>query len=180
MNATPGDLTYAPHVGATARERPDPLPPPGYRLLRARVRVGEGPDDLAEAGRIVTMWGMHRAAGFRVAADEPRARPGVVVDASLGAGPLRLPAPCRVVWTVDEPDRVGFAYGSLPGHPLTGEEAFEVERAEDGAVWLKVTAFSRGATWYTRAAWPLVGVVQRAMARWYGRSLRRTVRARQR
>ena len=37
-------------------------------------------------------------------------------------GPVR--APCRVVYVVDEPDRRGFAYGTLPGHPeIDGELA---------------------------------------------------------
>ena len=39
-------------------------------------------------------------------------------------GPVR--APCRVVYVVDEPDRRGFAYGTLPGHAESGEERFVV------------------------------------------------------
>ena len=35
-------------------------------------------------------------------------------------------APCRVVYVVDEPDRRGFAYGTLTGHPESGEELFTV------------------------------------------------------
>ena len=39
-------------------------------------------------------------------------------------GPVQ--APCRVVYVVDEPDRRGFAYGTLPGHAESGEELFLV------------------------------------------------------
>ena len=35
-----------------------------------------------------------------------------------------LQAPCRVVYVIDEPDIRGFAYGTLPGHPESGEERF--------------------------------------------------------
>ncbi|WP_049581015.1 DUF1990 family protein, partial [Streptomyces sp. SBT349] len=128
-------------VGAT--RRPEDLPPPGYRLMRLRKRVGRGDADLAAAGDAVVRWRMHRAAGLRVEAEEAEAAPGVAVRVGFGLGPLRLWAPCRVVWTVREDGRVGFGYGTLPGHPVRGEEAFLVERAADGTVWLTVTAFSR-------------------------------------
>ncbi|SIP67631.1 hypothetical protein BN9982_740001 [Mycobacterium tuberculosis] len=36
-----------------------------------------------------------------------------------------LRAPCRVVYVIDEPDVRGFGYGTLPGHPVSGEERRE-------------------------------------------------------
>jgi uncharacterized protein (UPF0548 family) len=36
-----------------------------------------------------------------------------------------------VVWTVDEPNRIGFGYGTLQGHPESGEESFVVSREDD-------------------------------------------------
>jgi uncharacterized protein (UPF0548 family) len=41
---------------------------------------------------------------------------------------------------VDEPGRRGFAYGTLPGRPETGEEAFVVEKTNDD-VYLVIRAF---------------------------------------
>ncbi|MFH8583722.1 DUF1990 family protein [Streptomyces celluloflavus] len=87
--------------------------------------------------------------------------------------PLRLRAPCRVVWSVAEEDRVGFAYGTRDGHPERGEEAFTVTLRADGSVWFTVTAFSRPDRFWTRLAGPLVPVLQRAYARHCGRTLRR-------
>ncbi|MDT0310566.1 DUF1990 domain-containing protein [Streptomyces sp. DSM 44917] len=165
-----GTLTYR-EAGAT--RDPARLPPPGYRLLRTGTELGRGRAVFEAAGDALLGWGMHRAAGLGVAATAPRAAPGVRVTVTAGAGPLRLNAPCEVVWTVEEPDRRGFAYGTLPGHPVSGEEAFEVVRRPDGSVRLTVTAFSRGAAWYARAAGPLGRVAQRAAARRYGRALRR-------
>jgi uncharacterized protein (UPF0548 family) len=131
-----------------------------------------GRDGLREAGDAVLGWRMHEAAGVRMRASAPRAAPGVTVTSELGIGPVRLVAPCRVVWTVDDDGRAGFGYGTLPGHPECGEEAFVVRRDPDG-VWFTVTAFSRPARWYTRAAGPIVPLFQRAYAHRLGRALRR-------
>ena len=49
-------------------------------------------------------------------------------------GPWKVREPIEVVAVVDEPDRQGFAYGTLTGHPLRGEEAFIVERLPDGSL----------------------------------------------
>ncbi|MEU9123364.1 DUF1990 domain-containing protein [Streptomyces sp. NPDC048506] len=162
------DVNY-PEQGGTRRT---PLPP-GYHHLHEEVPIGRGPEVLAAAGEAITTFRMHRAAGAVIRADAPRAAPGVAVEVSLGIGPLRLRAPCRVVWTVAEEDRIGFAYGTREGHPECGEEAFLAERRPDGSVWFVVTAFSRPAARLTRFGGPLVPVAQRQYARHLGRTLRR-------
>jgi uncharacterized protein (UPF0548 family) len=166
--STVDDLTYA-EVGAT---RAGPLPP-GYRHLRYRTRLGR--DDLADAGTAVLTFAMQRAAGVRIRSSAPMAALGVSVTSGLGIGPLRLWAPCRVVWVEQSEDRAGFAYGTLPGHPERGEESFLVSRDGAGDVWLAVTAFSLPASWYTRAAGPVVPVFQAGYARLCGRALRRVL-----
>ncbi|MEU8995711.1 DUF1990 domain-containing protein [Streptomyces caniferus] len=162
------DLNY-PEEGATRR---GPLPA-GYHHLREELPIGHGRAVLAAAGDAITTFRMHRAAGTRIRATAPRAAPGVGVEVALGIGPLRLRAPCTVVWTVDEEDRIGFAYGAREGHPECGEEAFVAELRGDGAVWFTVTAFSRPARAVTRLAGPLVPVFQRQYVRHLGRTLRR-------
>ncbi|WP_371495929.1 DUF1990 domain-containing protein [Kitasatospora sp. NBC_00374] len=167
MTATP--FSYR-EVGATTR--PGPLPD-GYHHLHHRVLIGHGRDVLEAAGAAVTTWRMHREAGVRVHSPAGRAEAGVRVDCAVGAGPLRIVAPCRVVWAAREPDRIGFSYGTLGGHPERGEEAFVVELDAALAVWFTVTAFSRPARWYTRLAGPAVPVLQKLYARRCGRVLRR-------
>ncbi|MCB5910214.1 DUF1990 family protein [Streptomyces pinistramenti] len=162
------DFSY-PEVGATLRS---PLPA-GYSHLHVEVPIGHGRAVFAAAGEAVTTFRMHRASGVGIRADAGRAAPGVEVEVSLGVGPLRLPAPCRVVWRADEEDRIGFGYGTRTGHPECGEEGFVVTIRADGSVWFTVTAFSRPATLLTRLAGPLVPVAQRAYARRCGRTLRR-------
>ncbi|MCX5380211.1 DUF1990 family protein [Streptomyces sp. NBC_00091] len=164
-------LSY-PDRGATLRQ---PLPA-GYHHLHHRTRIGRGRAAFEAAGSAVTGFRMHRATGATVRADGPAAT-GARVEIGLGAGPLRITVPCEVVWTTDAPDRAGFAYGTLTGHPECGEESFLVELAADGTVWFEVTAFSRPAAWYTRLAGPLVPLLQRGYARLLGHHLRRLAAA---
>lgn len=156
-----------PEVGATRQARL----PAGYRHLAHRSRLP--PQALRAAAEALMSWRMHRGIGLRVDVSEPRAAVGASVTSRLGPGRFGVPAPCRVVWTVDEPDRVGFAIGTLPGHPARGEESFVVSRAGDGTVWFTVTSFSRPARWYVRAAGPMVPLLQRAYARRCAQVLRR-------
>ena len=58
-------------------------------------------------------WGMQRGSGLGVQASSEVVLVDAIVVVRLGF----LPAPCRVVYVVDEPDVRGFGYGTLPGHP---------------------------------------------------------------
>ncbi|MFC8235105.1 DUF1990 family protein [Streptomyces sp. NPDC058232] len=165
-------LTY-PEVGAT---RLGPLPD-GYHHLHHRVAVGRGRADFETAGAAVTAWRMHRTSGARVQASTVRAEAGTSVRVSIGVGPFRFTAPCEVVWTAYEKERIGFAYGTRRHHPECGEECFVVDLADDGTVWFTVLAFSRPVGWYARLAGPLVPMAQRMYARRLGTALRGIVSA---
>jgi uncharacterized protein (UPF0548 family) len=95
------------------------------------------------------------------------------LEVRLRLGPLTVPV--RVVRVVDEPDRRGFVYGTLPGHPETGEEAFLVERDADGT-WIKVRAFSRPARWYSRLGGPVTSWMQRRYTERYVAAAEKAVR----
>lgn len=156
-------LTYA-EVGAT---REPAMPTTGYRHLEKRVALGSGEDAFQRARVTVFTWGVQRGAGLLVfpADKPPRADLTVLVVTRLG--PLRVIAPCRVLWKVDEPNRAGFGYGTLPGHPASGEEAFLVERDPGGEVSAVVRAFSRPATWYSRLGAPVTRLMQSRMTEAY-------------
>ena len=156
------DVTY-PEVGATFDGR---ALPPGYRHARRSARIGSSRAAFDRAAHSLMTWQMHRRCGMRVTATSSRASVGAQVTTSLGVGPLRLTMPCAVVWTVDEPSRVGFAYGTLPGHPAGGEEAFVME-FDDEAVQFTVTAFSRPATWYAKLGGPVTVLAQDFAVRRY-------------
>ena len=151
-------LTY-PDVGATAADMPG-----GYRHVRATRRIGSGRDRFERAGDAVVRYGMLRGAGVRVSATAEVARPGADVLGRLGP----FLAPCRVVYVIDEPDRRGFAYGSLPGHAVRGEEMFAVRYdPADGGVYAEVAAFSRPATWWSRLGAPVLRLAQQVVTRRY-------------
>jgi uncharacterized protein (UPF0548 family) len=162
-----------PEAGATRDGGPLPG---GYRHVRYRARVGRGRDAFERASDTVLTWRMHAALHLRPRPERPRAEPGTRVELALG--PIR--ARCAVVWTLEEPHRRGFAYGTLPGHPERGEESFLVEWDEQDEVWLTITVFSVGAVWYTRAAGPLVPWFQRAYALCCAAVVRRAAHGRDR
>ena len=155
-------LTY-PEVGATAGP-----PPPGYRHLGFVSRVGAGHQRFEEAADAVMHWGMQRGAGLRVEASSEVVTVGAVVVVKMGF----LKAPCRVVYVIDEPDVRGFAYGTLPGHPESGEERFVVRHDPvTAAVFAEVSAFSRPATWWSKAGGPFTSLAQRVIAKRYVRAV---------
>ena len=78
-------------------------------------------------------------------------------------------APFRVTRVVHEPDRVGFAYGTLPGHPEVGEEAFLVRRVGAETVF-ELRALSRPAFPYSLAA-PVGLLLQQRFSDRYLRAL---------
>jgi uncharacterized protein (UPF0548 family) len=157
-------LTY-PEVGATA----DGRLPPGYGHLHLEAQIGTGQQRFEQAADAVMHWGMQRGAGLRVQASSEVAELDAVVLVRM-MGFLR--APCRVVYVIDEPDVRGWAYGTLPGHPECGEERFAVRRDPNtSAVFAEVSAFSRPATWWSKASGPLVSVAQRIIAKRYLRAV---------
>ncbi len=156
-------LSYS-EVGATVAAEL----PAGYGHLRVEKQIGTGQQRFEQAADAVMRWGMQRGAGLRVQASSEVAEVDTVVLVRMGF----LPAPCRVVYVIDEPDIRGFAYGTLPGHPESGEERFVVRRdPTTSAVFAEVSAFSRPATWWSKAGRPLVSVAQRVIAQRYLRGV---------
>lgn len=156
-------LTY-PEVGATATGRL----PAGYNHLDVSTQIGTGRQRFEQAADDVMHWGMQRNAGLRVRASSETA----VVSAVVLVGIAFLRAPCRVVYVIDEPDVRGFGYGTLPGHPVSGEERFAVRcDPMTSVVFAEVLSFSRPATWASKAAGPLGAVTQRFIAQRYLRAV---------
>jgi uncharacterized protein (UPF0548 family) len=161
------ELTY-PEAGSSLGDLPA-----GYHHVRRSRRVGAGTELFDRAGERVLRFGLQRGAGLDVVASTETAQPGTTVLTVLPLGPVGILAPCRVVWVLDEPRRRGFAYGTLPGHPVSGEEAFVLERSDDGSVVLTIAAFSRHHSPLTRAAGPVGRFAQRLVIGRYEAALTR-------
>ena len=67
---------------------------------------------------------------------------------------------------MDEADRFGFAYGTLVGHPESGEESFVVTQTAMG-IRFETTAVSRPAGSVARIAAPVARVIQRRTSKRY-------------
>lgn len=161
------DFTYR-EVGATRGELPA-----GYHHTKGRWKVGRGAAGFKRGGDIVLGWDMHRGCGMQVATDGP-ASEGRTVVLAVGR-PIGMLIPCRVIYLVDDPNRRGFGYGTLPGHPESGEEAFIVTRDTDDSVWLEITAFTRAGSSILKLVEPISLLLQHIALRAYARSLRRQI-----
>jgi hypothetical protein len=147
-------FTYEP-VGATCARGAAGLqvvPPqsaPGSTRLRLR---GRGPDDLA---------------GSRASRAEPSRHPRVELmrtwSSGLGLAAVAIQALCRIVYILDEPRRRGFAYGTPPGHPESGEELFVLELGMDDQLTFTIAAYSHHASAVAKIGGPLTRRVQQAM-----------------
>lgn len=143
----------------------------GYRRSEVSAVVGRGDEVWNRVTRDLLLWRVKTASGFEVDSTEP-VSPGDHVIVTARFLKMTVVEPVEVVAVVREFDRVGFAYRTLPGHPVCGEEAFIVHRHGD-EVRLTVRSLTRAAPqqpW--RTLYPLLLVAQRVARRRYLRSLR--------
>ncbi|HEX6930839.1 MAG TPA: DUF1990 domain-containing protein [Streptosporangiaceae bacterium] len=164
------DLSYR-EVGATRGDLPA-----GYVHDRESADLGSfdgGTFDRAAAA--LRAWRIQAGAGLSV-------YPGdLVTDGATFALVMRMPvagyiaAAGRVVFVIEEPDRRGFGYGTLPGHPEQGEEAFVIVRRGD-RMFFEITAFSRPRHPLARFAKPVSRMLQRHTTRRYIAAMRAELR----
>lgn len=163
-------LTYG-EVGETRAS----VLPRGYHHERAAVTLGLGEAAWATAKDAVATWQAHRHAGLDIFPADSALVEGTVVVAAARLGPARLLLPCRIVYNTNEPRRFGFAYGTLPGHPESGEESFHVIWDDQDKVTFEVVAFSRPGDFAAKMAGPIARVVQSKTTRRYLEGARRYV-----
>jgi uncharacterized protein (UPF0548 family) len=164
-------LNYA-AINATTSVEVVAFPPFGFHSAEYRHRIGSGARRFDLAGRSLMTWGALRAAGFGVedvqaepASEWPRsAGPQFLEDGTpwitpgmtavlTSADPALAAGPVKVVSTVEEPGRIGYVFGSMPGHQECSERFLLVEHdADDGVrVTLRTIWEASGSRW-NRAA----------------------------
>lgn len=166
-------LTYAP-AGVTAPGDEVWPAPAGRRAYERTVLVGRGEECWSQARAALLSWGVKTRSGFAVepaAGADAGVRDGADYWLVAAVGPLRIREPARVVAVVDRPDRCGFAYGTLEGHPVAGEEAFVLHRGDDGVVRLTLRSVTASGPGRWRLAFPAVLLAQRSYRRRYARAL---------
>lgn len=146
-----GSLNYE-GIGSTEH---GPLPAKAEFLI-TQAYLGQGIAAYRRAVQGLLTWELQKRAGLRVRAESEAVLPGTRVVSGFGIGPFRINAPCEVVWVRrpaagDGPQSAGFGYGTLPGHPVRGEEAFEISIDGQGAVLIRITAFGVPSNWFYAA-----------------------------
>jgi uncharacterized protein (UPF0548 family) len=167
-------LTYS-AVGATAvADEVWSVTPAAFRRYEQTVAVRLPWED---ARSLMLRWAVKTRSGFDVDAGgiaEASVREGANVWLRLAIGPVEVREPIRVIAVVDNALRCGFSYGTLDGHPVSGEEAFVVHRAtEHGPVVLTIRSLTRSAPrgcW--RYSFPILLVAQRFFRKRYLSSLK--------
>jgi len=185
-------VTYA-AVGSTSHPQLLRFPPEGYTPFERRVRIGHGDRRWGFAVDELMTWRVKTRAGFGIVRRFPEdddaelgqwrreqlyssdgeryAVPGETAILNFAKLPIREPV--RVVSLIEEDARRGLVYGTLPGHPLEGEEQLVVERAEDGSVWFVVRSFARPATTAWTIMSPVLTIVRRLVINRYAAVLSR-------
>ena len=145
------------------------------RALENCVRIGQGQETWDLFAPRVMGWSVKTLSGFVVFCEEEdgldRVRVGLRYWLSTRLARIRVAEPVEVVEVIDEPTRQGFAYATLAGHPISGTEAFILERRSDDSVWLTIRSLSRPADGGWFYAYPLLVVLQRVYRRRYLRAL---------
>lgn len=155
------DAPTYPEVGATRLE----LLPSGYHHVHVKRRLGD-PSIFERAVAGLETWKAHEGAGMVVFPLGSRLAPDATVLISIKIGLLTMVAPCRIVRLWQSDNSFGFAYGTLPGHPESGEESFALERNSDGT-FFTIRAFSRPASLLVRLGAPVGRAVQRSVTKKY-------------
>ena len=152
-------FTYS-EVGAT-----NGTPPADYNVDHNRIQIGTGEAVFKAGVEALKNW-RHFDLGWVTVV--PRGVPievGATVAVKARAfGTWSLNA-SRVVYTIDETTRFGFAYGTLPDHVERGEERFLIEWLPDDSVWYDISAFSRPKHPLVRLSAPLARMLQKQFAR---------------
>jgi uncharacterized protein (UPF0548 family) len=171
-NAMRQELTYD-EVGASLADRL----PVGYHHTRSAVEIGVGEQAFTSGCAALRAWAGHAYLNIILTPQRSPLETDAVVVAKIPMGPVIVLAPCRIVSTITEPNRFGFAYGTLPGHPERGEESFVVRWDADDVVRFEVAAFSRPSTLLTRLGGPVPRWIQRRATRGYLEGVRGFVAA---
>ncbi|MEM8707365.1 MAG: DUF1990 domain-containing protein [Actinomycetota bacterium] len=166
---------------ATAAAAVDAVPAgPGAHRVTAAGTVGHGVAAFDAGVAVLRAWEAHEIAG--VATSRTPLVEGATVGLSARTFGVWLVFACRVVDLVDEPDRFGFVYATLPGHPERGRESFVLRRvsspAGDLTVVFEIEAESEAGSLVTRLAGPVARVLQRRFTAAYVEAMRSAVAAR--
>lgn len=150
-----------PEIGATGSEIP-----PGYNKDHNRVKLGVGPVVFERAKTAIREWKMFDIGWVELTSCSTPIEIGQTVAILVSHYGFYSLNAARIVYTLNEPTRFGFAYGTLTEHGEIGEERFSIEYDDvSGEVWYDLFAFSRPASLLAQIGYPLSRSLQKTFAR---------------
>jgi uncharacterized protein (UPF0548 family) len=158
------------YVGATRGNTPDE-----YNVDRHRIRLGSGEPAFDRAKAAIRQWKMFAMPWIQLCWPDAPIEIGSTVGVLVSHFGFWSLNAARVVYTIDDLQHYGFAYGTLTGHAEVGEECFSVELRQDETVWYEIYAFSRPHG-LARWAYPFSRSLQRRFARDSMSAMRRAAR----
>lgn len=150
--------------------------PAGYDHDYNRFRLGKGRLAFQQARRAIEEWRPFANGWTKIYPQEAPIATGTTVAVLFRLFNLWWRNSARIIYVINEPNRFGFAYGTLVGHVECGEEYFGVEMDDEGVVWFRLEAFSRPDYWATRLVYPMARFFQRRFVRDAGRAMQAAVR----
>ncbi|NOT47173.1 MAG: DUF1990 domain-containing protein [Acidobacteria bacterium] len=163
-----------PDVGATKGD-----PPMGYSDSdHNRIVIGKGFEDWEKAKQAVREWKMFDLGWCGICwPDTPIEADRNVAMIANHMGFYSLNG-ARIVYIFDEPDKFGFAYGTLTDHVEFGEERFAVERdLNTGEVFYDLYSFSRPRHILAQLGYPYARYLQKSFVADSKAAMRRAVRS---
>jgi uncharacterized protein (UPF0548 family) len=140
-------------------------PPIGYTIDHNRIDLGRGDDVFESAKRAIRAWKMFDMPWVELCYPQTPIRENEVVAVLVHHFGFYSLNAARIVYVIDEPDRFGFAYGTLADHGERGEERFSVQFDRGtGDVTYDLYAFSRPNLFLAQIGYPLSRMLQKRFA----------------
>lgn len=162
-------LSYPEHGGTKS------IFPTGYDHDYNKTLLGKGEAIFQKAKIALSNWQMFPKPWTQIVPKKAPIQKGVEVGVFFHLFGLWWKNACRIVYTIDEEKRFGFAYGTLTAHVEQGEECFWVEIDDAGKVWYHIQAFSKPRFWLTRLGYPIARYYQRKFVRDSFREMQKVV-----
>jgi uncharacterized protein (UPF0548 family) len=155
--AASADVTYEPVTRTITEDG----------LVHHTRTLGVGSTVFDDAVRRLKAWAPQRHLGATVLPENQGPEVGATILVDLHLGPIAVAVPNRVVAVIDEPNRWGYAYGTLPGHHERGEESFIIRRHPDDTITASITVDAIPASLPARLLAPVVRALQHAAVHRY-------------
>lgn len=136
------------------------ITPSGYDEDHSACILGEGEECFQAACQALKEWKQFPSAWTWIEPWHPPIQTGTTVNMQAKTNVFYTLNACRIIYTIQEDNRFGFAYGTLPGHVEMGEELFLVELANSGEVRYTIKAISRPRHILSRLFYPIARYYQ--------------------